>query len=228
MSAQTESVLGRIRRNIRKRLISGMLVLIPLGFTFLVLRFLYRATAGALAPLVTEVFGSLPPAVLIVLSVLALLVLVYVVGLVTAHVVGRRLLGAGEALLRRLPLVRPIYSGAKQVIETFSASDQESFRRVVFVEYPRPGFKAVGFVTGTTEAADGRRFCRVFLPAALAPTAGALEFVPCDEVEDADLSVEEAMKLLISGGILSPSRLEAQPPRDPARPNDTGRAADTA
>jgi uncharacterized membrane protein len=216
MNADQPSLWTRLRRSLRSRLVSGILVLIPLGFTFLVLRFLYNATAGALAPLITRTFGTLPEVLLMVLSVLALLVLVYLVGVVTAHMLGRRLLALGEALLRRIPLVKPIYSGVKQVIQTFSASDAQSFKRVVFIEYPRPGLKAVGFVTGETELPDGRRFYRVFLPSALTPTAGALEFVPVEAAEDAGLSVEEAMRMLISCGILAPDHLGQSRPEVPS------------
>ncbi len=202
----------RLRRSLRTRFLSGLLVLVPLGFTVLVLRFLYRTTAGALAPLVTELLGEMHPALLIVASVLALVAVIYVVGVVTANFLGRRLLALGEFILRRIPLVRPLYSGAKQVIDTFSVSDERSFQRVVYIEWPRPGLKVLGFLTGTTVTADGRRLHHVFVPAALMPTAGTLEFVPADQVEDAQMTVEQAMRMLISGGILAPETREGPKP----------------
>lgn len=217
MDEQGKSLRERVVQSIRSRMVSGVLVLIPLGFTFLVLRFLFQTTAGLLTPITESLFGPMPEVLQAVLSIAVLLVLVYGVGVVTAHVVGRRLLWLGGVVLRHIPIVRPIYSAARQVIDAFGAGERKSFRRVVFVEFPRPGVKALGFVTGTVVGPDGRQLQRVFLPAALMPTAGLLLLVPSEEVEETDLTVDEAMKMLISGGILTPGRFEgggAPPPRE--------------
>jgi uncharacterized membrane protein len=200
----------RLRSHLRKRFISGLLMVIPLGITFLILRLLYNLTAGLLAPLMPLLFGPLPEAVVAVASLAALLLILYGIGTVSALVVGRRLLALADALLRRLPVVRPIYGAVKQMVGSLSPKgpDQGAFQGVAFVEYPRPGLKAIGFITGVERRSDGREYCRVLLPCALNPTSAALAFIPNEEVERSDLSVDEAMRVLLSGGLLAPTAKE--------------------
>ncbi len=131
----------------------------------------------------------------------------YLVGLVTAFVVGRRLLTLGESIILRIPLIKSVYSLSKQVVDVFATSKSNAFRSVVVVEFPRPGLKAIGFVTGMMKDVDGKELTKVFVPTAPNPTTGFLELVPTEQVQATDMKVEDAFTMLVSGGVISPECL---------------------
>jgi len=223
MAEQQTGLLARVGKNIRKRLLTGVILLLPIGVTLLVLKWLFGWLAGFLQPLALRFVESLPedaflsslPAAYVsffvsVVSILMLVVLVYLVGLIAYFVVGRKFLKLFDLLLMRIPLVRTVYSSVKQVMESMSLPGQAGFQAVVFVEFPRPGFKAIAFLTGHIEGPDGEELCKVFVPTGPNPTSGFLEFIPKREVIPAAMSVEEAFKMILSGGILSPKRLIAK------------------
>jgi uncharacterized membrane protein len=217
------------KHTFRNRLISGTLVIIPFMVTLQILEWMLGLGAGFLRPLVTAVLSTLAgtPFVrtipdmyidLIVSGVsLGLLIgLVYLIGTITQIVAGRKIIEWGEALMLRIPLVRSIYGAAKQVISAFSVPSQSGFRSVVLVEFPRPGFKAFGFVTGLINDQDGNVYAKVFIPTSPNPTTGFFELIPADEVVHVDIPYEDAFKMIISGGIISPEALRTSPA--PGRP----------
>ena len=135
------------------------------------------------------------------------------VGWLAAGLAGRTLVRLGERLLSRMPVVRSVYSTLKQIFETVLAQSSRSFREVVLIEYPRRGIGAIGFVTGPTrgevqERADDE-LVNVFLPTTPNPTSGFLLFVPKKDLVHLDMSIEEGIKMVISGGIVTPSMAEA-------------------
>jgi len=196
----------RIERHIRSRMLSGLFVLIPFGITVLVIRFLGSAVASFLRPFVKALLGPTRPGVEMAISVVAFLLLVYLVGLVAAHIAGRRLVAIGENIVMKIPIVKTIYAASKQMVETFSLSNRSSFQSVVYVGFPSPNVNAIGFVTGTSRAPDGRLRYRVFVPTAPNPTSGFLLIIDADKVTPTRLSVEDAIKLVISGGVLGPEK----------------------
>jgi uncharacterized membrane protein len=195
---------------IRRTLLAGLLILLPLFVTYVLIAFLFNIFTGVGAPLVTgllRLFGAddlAYPLVLVVNLILSLAV-IFILGLVGTNILGRRLLTAFEGLLLRLPLVKTIYSSAKQVIETFQGPGR-SFRRVVLLQYPRHGLWSLGLVA--TERADnlnlvpGNRVLTVFVPTTPNPTSGYLVIVAPEDVIDLDFSIEDAFKFIVSGGIV--------------------------
>ncbi len=201
---------ARLRRNVRRRIIAGILVVVPIFVTGIAVEFLVGLTADLIRPLTRLTVGRLPPTAVWTVSAAIVLAALYAVGAVATHVVGHKLIAAGETLLLRIPLVKTIYSATKKVVETLTLPDRSSFKAVVSVDFPRPGMQVVGFVTGMGSSRDGRRTCRVFVPTTPNPTSGFLFIVPADEVTELDMSVEEAVKMVVSGGILSPDALAAE------------------
>lgn len=130
----------------RKRVVTGLLVLVPVGVTFIVLRLLFRLMSGILEPLLTRVTGQLPGPALATISVALLLVLLYVVGALTTNLAGRKLIALGESVIARLQVVKTIYSATKQVVDTLPFSNQHAFKSVVWLDFPHPGLKTIGFV----------------------------------------------------------------------------------
>ncbi len=144
------------------------------------------------------------------LGVVAMMVVLTLAGFLAAGLFGRALMRMGEGVLARVPVVRSVYSGTKQIFETVLAQQSNTFRQVCLIEYPRRGTWAVGFVTGQTvgevQRRTGDKVINVFIPATPNPTTGFLLFVPDRDVHILDISVEEGIKLVISGGIVEPGK----------------------
>jgi uncharacterized membrane protein len=202
-----------------------MLVLGPFVVTLLVILWLFGLFKKLLQPLVAGLLNSVsylpqanevPPVVLkaivSILAVASLVTLVYLVGIVGTRVLGKRLLARLENLMMKVPLAGTLYGATKQVVNTLGAEDRPAYKSVVLVGYPRPGFLALGFLTGYLTIETDRRMATVFLPTAPNFTTGFLQLVPLDEVIKTDLSVEEAFKMILSGGLVAPTSIATSSP----------------
>ena len=136
------------------------------------------------------------------------IILQAILGAIAAGFLGRWIIRLGEAILNRMPVVRSIYGATKQILETVISTQSDAFREVVLVEYPRRDLWVIGFVTGSTKAEVARLLpgsnVNVFIPTTPNPTSGFLLFCPIKDITYLDMSVEEAVKLVVSGGIVSP------------------------
>jgi uncharacterized membrane protein len=195
--------LGRVRA----RFFSGIAVLVPLFITIWILRALFGFTVGIVLPVLDPAVDHWPPPARVALALALLLVLVYALGELAAHVVGRRILFLADEVLLRVPVVRVIYKVSRQVVTSFQRQDQSAFKAVVLVEFPHPGMKAVAFVTSSVERGDGTRWKTVFIPTTPNPTTGFLQIVPAEKVLSTNFTVEEAFQMVMSLGVMSPERL---------------------
>jgi len=200
---------------IRRRIVSGLLVVVPVGLTIFILRFLYQLTAGQLTPMMRPLFRTLPDYAVPAASILLLLLLTYAIGVLARVFIGRKIIGLLDLVLENIPLVKTVYGASKQVVQTLSLQDDASqFKSIVLVDFPRKGMKAFAFVTGKIEFKDEetgvvRPHYRVFVPTTPNPTSGYLEFVPVDEVEPCGISTEDAVKSIISAGLVMPEEIGA-------------------
>lgn len=212
---------SRVGRALRRWLIAGLLIWLPLGVTWLTFVFLLD--------LVDRLLTLLPlrfqPDVLLgfhvpgfgVLLALAVLLLT---GLLVANFIGRELVVWWEELLNRIPLVRTIYSGVKGLTETLVSGTGASFRKVVMIEYPRKDMWSFGFVTASgvreIDEKTGKKQVCVYVPTTPNPTSGLIVMVPEDEIVELEMSVDAAMKMIVTLGVVVPpapsSRLPASPP----------------
>lgn len=199
-------------RHLRTRLVSGLLVLIPLAITLFVLNLLFTSLTSFARPVMRPWVGEMPEYALTLIAFFVTILLLYFVGLITNHIIGQRLVHWGETLLMKLPIVKSVYSASKQVVETFSSSTKAAFKAVVLVEFPRKGALAVGFITGTILNPDGKTLYNVFVATTPNPTTGFLVIYPEDEVNFTDISVEEGIKMIVSGGMLSPPSYHKREP----------------
>ena len=192
-----------IRRHFKSTLFTGVLTLIPLGVTFFVLSFLFTTIDGWLAPIMSEV---LEERYHIGMGVLATILLVYIVGLVVSNFLGQKLLGAGEKILTKIPLVREVYAPVKQVVQlALMSSDANKFTRVVAIRTPGSPMRVIGFVTGEFhEEGNPAPVISVFVPTSPNPTTGVLLFCDPEILYETNMKIETAMKMLISGGIVAP------------------------
>jgi len=185
----------------------GFVAFVPVVVTVVVLRFAFTTTAGILLPIIDPAVADWPWLWRALLSLGMLLVVIYLLGEIAARTVGRRLLGFGEAILLRVPFVKVVYRVSKQVVDAFQRPTARAFKSVVFLEFPRSGMRAVGFVTSTVVRPDGSRWKTVFVPTTPNPTTGFLQLVSEEELEITDMTVEEGVKMIMSLGVLVPERV---------------------
>jgi uncharacterized membrane protein len=195
---------------------TGLVVAAPIAITiYLTVAFVnfVDAQVARLLPNALEPWTQLPFTIpgLGVLLVAAALVLL---GAFTANVAGRWLIGFGERLVGRMPVVRTVYNGLKQIFETVLAQSDQSFKQVALIEFPRKGAWTLAFVTGPTrgeiQARSDEELLSVFMPTTPNPTTGFLLFLPRKDVKILDMSVEDGAKLVISGGLVAPAWREAE------------------
>ncbi|MEZ4650297.1 MAG: DUF502 domain-containing protein [Candidatus Eisenbacteria bacterium] len=183
---------------IRTRVVTGVAVIVPLAVTVWVVRFLFLRIDGLLQPLLFELIGRRIPGA----GLLVTLLLLYLVGLLVQTIGGRTLLYYAERVLLKLPFLKDVYGSSKTIMETFTNPSGKGFKRVVSFEYPRRGCRAFGFVTNEVELPDGSFELAVFLPTTPNPTSGYLLFLPSTDVEETTMTVDEAVKLIVSGGVV--------------------------
>ena len=194
--------------HLKTSLMAGLLVVVPVGITIFILKFLFNFADGFLGPLIARVVRIFyaDSAYIPGLGVIAGLLVIYFTGVLTANFLGRRFLTLSENLLCRIPLVNSIYSSSKQVTKVFSSSGKDE-RRAVFVEYPTAGSYAIGFQTTSLESLENERFYSVFVPTAPNPTSGFILYVAAAQVFPAPFGVEEAMQIIVSGGVVAPAMI---------------------
>lgn len=203
----------RFGKHVRTRLVSGLLVLVPVAITLFVLNLFFSFLTAFVRPLLRPWTGDVPEYVVMLLALAITLTLVYTAGVVTTYLAGRRMIHFGERVLLKLPIVKSVYAASKQVVDTFSSSTKAAFQAVVFVDFPRRGSLAIGFVTGIIRNPDDKVMYRVFVATTPNPTSGFLLILPKEEVYFTNISVEEGVKMIVSGGMLAPERyrIEAAP-----------------
>ena len=205
-----------LSKSTRRKLIAGLLVVFPVFITFFVIKFLFTMIGGILSPVVIKAvgfFGFSPNSKIdefVITSVAFVLTFVslYSIGVVATNFMGKFIIRFFETILHNVPIIKNVYTSSKKLIEIISLPTTQSFKRVVIVEYPRAGMKAFAFVTGGIKTEDGTELTSLFIPTTPNPTSGFLIYLPEQDIEETDLSIEEGMKLIVSGGILIPERME--------------------
>ncbi len=208
-------VIDRWKQDLKNDLIAGLLVVIPLATTIWltitiaswVINFLTRI------PNKLNPFDGLHPILVSVLNLLVGLMVpllsILLIGLMARNIVGRWLLDFGERVLQAIPLAGQVYKTLKQLLETILKDTNSKFRRVILVEYPRQGIWAIAFVTGMVsndiQAHMSRPMLSIFIPTTPNPTTGWYAVVPEDEVVNLSMSIEDAFKIIVSGGIVAPN-----------------------
>jgi uncharacterized membrane protein len=199
-----------VRRRLRELFVVGLAVVLPLLVTYLLLRFLFEALDGLLDPMIQGILGRRIPG----LGFLATVAIIFLIGTLTTNIVGRKLVAMTEGLLLRIPLVKNVYGASKQLFDAITLPGRGAFRQVVMLEYPRSGLYALGFITATQakgfQDLVGEQTVNVFIPTAPNPTSGFFLVVPERSVIPVPISVEEALKMIVSGGLIVPPALQAR------------------
>ena len=187
-------------KHLKGTFIAGLFVVIPIGITLFILKFLFSFTDGILSSYLDRLFSIITGQELHFpgLGIITGVVVIYLAGVLATNVLGTQLLKLGDNLLNRIPLVKSIYSSSKQLTKVFKEG-KSSYRRAVFVEWPRPGVKAVGFVTAEV-VRNGEHLVVVYIPTMPNPTSGFALFFREEDVFESGMTVEEAVKFVVSGG----------------------------
>ena len=196
---------------LRKTMLAGLTVIAPLWITGLVLWTLFKWADGFSAPIIREFaaqlgyedFSTKGPGFLLTIFI------VWIVGVITTNVVGKRLLHNTLLALGRLPLVRTIYAPVQKLTETMTSPEKAGFKKVVLVEYPRQGMWTLGFLAGDVPREEGLEPAHsIFVPTAPNPTTGFMLIVPPDQLKDTDLTTEAAFQMIVSAGVAVPPSLQ--------------------
>ncbi|MDE1889703.1 MAG: DUF502 domain-containing protein [Planctomycetota bacterium] len=215
MEEKKHDIFPQFKKDIRKRMLTGLLLILPIYVTFFVVKFLFGFIGGTLSPIIIKLlqfYGIVLPRtpayefVTTFLGLILTFVSLYFIGIFAANFVGKAIINYFENLLTKTPIIRTIYSSVKQMIHAIGLPGKQAFKRVVIIDFPKEGTKSIGFVTGTSEH-NQRKFLNVFIPTTPNPTTGFLVFTSEEAVIDTNLTVEEAFKTLLSGGVLAPKEI---------------------
>ena len=194
--------------NVRRYLLAGLVVWLPILATFGILRFIIDLLDQTLSLVPAayqpeQLFGFRLPGFGVLLS----LILLLITGIVATNILGQRLFIWSEGILDKIPLVRSIYNTSKQVIQAIFGTNSQAFRKVLLVEYPRKGMWSIAFQTGVATTVIGRdkEMLSIFIPTTPNPTSGFLMMVPKEDVQELSMSIDEALKFIISLGMMQPA-----------------------
>jgi uncharacterized membrane protein len=196
-----------LKASLKRYFLTGLLVITPIWGTVLVLKTLFLSVDGILGDVLARTV--MPESYIPGLGIITLILLIFLAGVLGANFIGRRVVALWEDWLNRVPVVRGIYSTLKSMMDILSINDKGKYNRVVLIQFPKNGHYCFAFVTGVTnnEVQDlsPDPLVHVYVPTSPNPTSGYFLLVPEREVISVDISVEEAMKLIVSGGLYSPS-----------------------
>jgi uncharacterized membrane protein len=210
---------GKSDSHLRKYLITGILTAIPIWVTWLLIKFILNLFIDMGDPIIKGIAEGVRPfsekaadllrnsTIQTFLAILFTLGLIYFLGWLANRVLGRRFLSAFDRLVERIPFIKVVYGGVKNIIEAFQKKPT-GIQRVVLIDFPSQRMKCVGLVTRTIVDEDtGRLLAAVFVPTTPNPTSGYLEIVPVENITSTDWTVDEAMTFIVSGGTVSPGKM---------------------
>jgi len=205
--------MKKIINTLKKYFLSGMLVVVPLILTYILLKFLFESIDDILGPAIEHLFGFY----IYGLGVLSTVLIILLAGLLTRNIIGSRLYRIWDKFLAKVPLIRPIYFSAKQLLESIAMPSIDSFKGVVMVEYPRKGIYSLGFLSNRLVIEKDKvkdKYVSVFIPSTPTPISGMVILFLEEDIFPLDMTVEEGVKFLVSGGVVSPKTLTTQKNKD--------------
>jgi uncharacterized membrane protein len=205
MEEKKSTKLG-IGKKLRRQFITGLLVTVPLGASILILVWVFNSIDHILQPVIHAIWGRDIPGVGFGVTV----VLIYLAGVVARNVFGYRILQYFDKLLVRVPVFNLLYRGIRQIMSSFSTTDNTNFLQVVMVDFPCKGMKAMAFVTNEVIGQDGKKSFTVLIPTAPNPTTGFMQIIKEEDVIRTKIPVDEAVKMIISAGRVMPGDIQTK------------------
>ncbi|MBI88501.1 MAG: hypothetical protein CMG60_00310 [Candidatus Marinimicrobia bacterium] len=193
--------MNKIIQNFRTKLFAGIATLLPLYLTFIVIRYLFTSLETISKPILKNFRLDIPG-----LGIVLTLILIYVLGLIVTNFIGKKIFMFGEKLVKRVPIVNIIYTTLKQITDTFTNKKADAFDGVVYIQYPREGIWTMAFISGSSKDGNEIPYYHIFVPTTPNPTSGFFLIIPQAETIQTGLTVEEGLKIIISGGLLAPNK----------------------
>ncbi len=183
-------------KKLRGQFIAGILVVLPIGVTVLILVWVFTSVDNILQPVFNYFIGKNIPGV----GFAATVVLIFIIGAIARNIIGRRILRYAESLLNKVPIFRQLYSSIRQILMSFAAPDRTGFMQVVLAQFPKDGMWTIGFITNEITQQNGELLINVFIPTSPTPWSGFFQIVKEREIIRTDISVEDAIKMVVSCG----------------------------
>ena len=193
--------MNSITQNFRSKLFAGLATLLPLYFTFIVVKFLFISLEETSGPLLKKLGFNIPG-----LGIILTIILIYILGLLVTNFLGKKIFELGEKVVKRVPVVNIIYSTLKQITDTFTKGSKDTFKGAIYIQYPRRGLWTMAFISGESISKQGIAYYHVFVPTTPNPTSGFFLLVPQSDSVKTGMSVEDGLKTIISGGLLAPQQ----------------------
>lgn len=191
----------------RRNFITGLITLAPVLITLYVIWTIVAAIGGKLASILSHfpLLRWIPSFFLTIISLIFLIFIIYLVGIFSSSFIGREILNYGEILIEKIPFIRSIYVGTKQLVNAFSVQNRKTFTKAVLVEFPYKGSYVIGFITNSEKwRGKNTKFLNVFIPTTPNPTSGWYIIVEESRVKYLDIGIEDAIKMVVSGGLVTP------------------------
>ncbi|HOV32056.1 MAG TPA: DUF502 domain-containing protein [Candidatus Hydrogenedens sp.] len=202
----------KLRGSIRRTFLSGILLIIPLGLTILILRFIYFFTVGRIAPYIYKWFPEYPTYLVTPISIVLIIVFVYLVGLFFSFFLVRQIFSVFEMIIGKIPFVKAIYNAVKQmtvsIIEQFTSQQAHA---IVLVPYPHEKVFTMGLLLGKVLLPDEKEYYKVFIPTVPNVTIGVIQFYPAEKIYKCPIDVEQAIEIIVSSGASMPQKLSVEP-----------------
>ena len=193
--------------NIKHYLFTGLLSILPITATYWIVLKLFHFFSNPGYKLVEFIFSAkIPQYIPQITGFLLTILFIYIVGLFVSNVLGKKVYSLIENMLSRIPIINSVYYTIKQILSTISSPNKQSFKKVVYIEYPRKGLWTLTMVTGASIDKKGNEYYHIFVPTTPNPTSGFMLYVPKSNAIDAEITIEEGLKIIISGGLLAPEK----------------------
>ena len=186
-------------QNLRSKLLTGIITLLPLYLTYIVLKFFFKTLNDISEPILNRLNIEIP-----LLGIFLTLLLVLSIGIAVTNFLGRKFFEIGEKIVKKVPLVSSIYYSIKQILDTITNSSTDEFKGTVYIQYPRKGLWTMAFISGESISKSGKTFFHLFVPTTPNPTSGFFLMIPKEDAIKSNMSVEDGLKTIISGGLLAP------------------------
>ena len=191
----------------RNYFLTGLISIFPLAITYFIINWLFIFFSGPGKKIINYFFTDYNSSIIehIVGFVLTFL-FIYIVGAIISNVLGKKIYLLFEKLLAKIPLVSYIYNTIKQITDTLSISQKQAFQKVVYIEYPKEDIWTIALVTGESQDSEGVEYYQIFVPTTPNPTSGFMLFVKKENAKETQMSIDEGLKIIISGGMLAPKK----------------------
>ena len=191
--------MNSLIQNLRSKLLTGIITLLPLYLTYIVLKFFFKTLNDISEPILDRLNIEIP-----LLGIFLTLLLVLSIGIAVTNFLGRKFFEIGEKIVKKVPLVSSIYYSIKQILDTITNNSTDEFKGTVYIQYPRKGLWTMAFISGESISESGKIFFHLFVPTTPNPTSGFFLMIPKEDAIESNMSVEDGLKTIISGGLLAP------------------------